>query len=268
MPQEQHGQNSLHWEKWVWFIISRTRGAWPNFKNAFPLPLPSSQAQLHSWFLYLSSSQWHRGRERGGYGQWILLRDRTSHTVSLLQCGSLPWVQFFRSSDPPQILPASLARAPFSMAHIISQFCIRQKEIFCRVLTDDTTVATLQPKPWHTNPAQVMDTLGKGCAVKGMPRPSKEARRRMEGITKWSALFPGKITEQNCIQFISRHLKDKTIITWCWGEGGRIGMAYWDFGGLKSIMSVLAGTKLWFQLRGFISQIYFSPKFYFSCSPL
>lgn len=42
-------------------------------KNAFPPPLPPSQAQLHSQLLYLLITEQHRKMENGGCSQFIML---------------------------------------------------------------------------------------------------------------------------------------------------------------------------------------------------
>ena len=98
-----HRHNRLNLGKLTQFIAksqSRVMRNKTKSQNTFPPPLPSSQAQLNSWILYLSptSPQWHRGMGNGGWDQFItrcfcrsfLLRGRTHQTLSLLQHGVLP----------------------------------------------------------------------------------------------------------------------------------------------------------------------------------
>lgn len=84
----------------------------------------------------------------------------------LLICGSLPGDQSFRNSDPAEIHKSCQQ----TWHGLLSPQPTSPHQTKGNLLTEDTTTATPQPKPWHKNPTRLMDTLGKGRAVKGKPR--------------------------------------------------------------------------------------------------
>ncbi|KAM9590846.1 uncharacterized protein ACIBXB_005895 [Morphnus guianensis] len=99
-------------------------------QNAFPPPLPSSRAQLHSRILYQPPS----GTGGQGMGftvssshvifcRFILLRGRTHHTLPLLQRGVPPTGDSPPRTSPTWVLPTGCSSSRTAPAWVLSTVC-------------------------------------------------------------------------------------------------------------------------------------------------